>query len=223
MAAARDAEVSETLRQVYNKLVRIMNPSRNNHVSVANDAQNSAAIPSWRNSIVVEYLDDLEVKMCRRINALSHVGAVRRFFSAVSKLGDYPAWVIFGVIVAAQQGARAAVFSAQALAVAGAGILVYKVLKKRLVRERPYITHGDIVCGTAPLDRYSFPSGHTLHAISLTVLYGAYEPMMLIVMAPFAALVAASRIILGLHYPSDVLVGGTIGAALATLSLIVVG
>ena len=80
----------------------------------------------------------------------------------------------------------------------------------------------NFVCGAAPLDRYSFPSGHTLHAISLTVLYGAYEPMMLIVMAPFAALVAASRIVLGLHYPSDVLVGGTIGAALATSSIALV-
>ena len=171
---------------------------------------------------MVEYLDDLELTVCRRVNALSRVAVLRRFFSGVSKLGDYPAWVVFGVIVAAQQGANAGVFAAQALATAGAGIFVYKALKNRLVRERPYITHGDIVCGTAPLDRYSFPSGHTLHAISLTVLYGAYEPMMLILMAPFAALIAASRIILGLHYPSDVLVGGTIGAGIATASLALV-
>jgi undecaprenyl-diphosphatase len=47
--------------------------------------------------------------------------------------------------------------------------------------------------------------------------------MMLVVMAPFAALVAASRIVLGLHYPSDVLVGGSLGALLATASLLLVG
>ena len=172
---------------------------------------------------MVEYLDDLELTMCRRVNALSRVASIRRFFSAVSKLGDYPAWVIFGLIVAAQQGTGVALFVAHTLGTAAVGILVYKGLKKRLVRERPYVTHGDIVCGTAPLDRYSFPSGHTLHAISFTVFYGAYEPAMLFVMAPFAALVAASRIILGLHYPSDVLVGGSIGAAIATLSLMLVG
>ena len=171
---------------------------------------------------MVEYLDDLELNVCRRINALSRVTAIRHFFSAVSKLGDYPAWVIFGLIVAAQQGPSALQFAAHALVTAGVGILVYKGLKKRLVRERPYVTHVDIVCGTAPLDRYSFPSGHTLHAISLTVLYGAYEPTILFVMAPFAALVAASRIILGLHYPSDVLVGGSLGAAIATASLLLV-
>ena len=92
-------------------------------------------------------------------------------------------------------------------------------MKNRLVRERPYITHGEIVCGTAPLDRYSFPSGHTLHAASFTILYGSYEPTLLVVLLPFAVLIAASRIILGLHYPSDVLVGGAIGAAIATASI----
>lgn len=171
---------------------------------------------------MVEYLDDLELRFCLRVNALSRVVFLRRFFIGVSRLGDYPGWVIFGVICAAGQGDNVIPFALQALATAGVGILVYKVLKKRLVRERPYVTHGEIVCGAAPLDRYSFPSGHTLHAISLTVLYGAYEPMMLIVMAPFAALVAASRIILGLHYPSDVLVGGTVGAVIATASLALV-
>ena len=172
---------------------------------------------------MVEYLDDLEINVCRRVNALSRVTAIRRFFSAVSKLGDYPAWVIFGLFIAVQQGAAALPFVVQAVVTMAVGILVYKTLKNRLVRERPYMTHGDIVCGTAPLDRYSFPSGHTLHARSFTVLYGAWEPALLIVMAPFAALVAASRIILGLHYPSDVLVGGSIGAAIGTSVLLFVG
>ena len=172
---------------------------------------------------MVEYLDDLEINVCRRVNALSRVSAIRHFFSAVSKLGDYPAWVIFGLIVAVQQGSATLQFVVHTGVVAVVGALVYKALKKRLVRERPYVTHGDIVCGTAPLDRYSFPSGHTLHAISFTVLYGAYEPTILFAMAPFAALIAASRIVLGLHYPSDVLVGGSIGAAIATLSLLVLG
>ena len=93
----------------------------------------------------------------------------------------------------------AVLFAIQALATAFTGILIYKMLRKRLVRERPYVTYGEIVCGTPPLDRYSFPSGHTLHAMSLTILYGAYDPAMLVVMVPFAALVAASRIVLGLH------------------------
>lgn len=172
---------------------------------------------------MVDYLNHLELNLCLRVNALSRREVVRRFFSIVSWLGNYPAWVLFGVIVAAQQGPGTAIFAVQALATAFAGIFIYKFLKKRLVRERPYVTHGEIVCGTPPLDRYSFPSGHTLHAVCLASLYGAYEPAMLIVMAPFAVLVAASRIVLGLHYPSDVAIGGLIGALLAAASLALTG
>ena len=46
---------------------------------------------------------------------------------------------------------------------------------------------------------------------------------MLIVHVPFGLLVAASRVILGLHYPSDVLAGGALGAAIATASVSIVG
>ena len=168
---------------------------------------------------MVDYLNHLELGLCLRVNALSRREMVRRFFSVISWLGNYPAWVAFGFVVALRQQSGAASFAIQALATAFTGLFIYKMLKERLVRERPYVTHGEIVCGTPPLDRYSFPSGHTLHAVGLAILYGAYDPAMLVVIAPFAALVAASRIVLGLHYPSDVVAGGLLGALLATASL----
>ncbi len=170
--------------------------------------------------VVIDYFDDLELSACRRINALSRRRNVRAFFAAVSRLGDYPAWVGFGLLCLVHQGDRAPVFVVQTLLTAVTGIFAYKLLKRRLVRERPYIRHsGHIECGTAPLDRYSFPSGHTLHATSFAMLYGAYEPSMLVVLIPFALLVAASRVILGLHYPTDVAAGAAMGATLATASI----
>ncbi len=170
--------------------------------------------------VVIDYFDDLELSACRRINALSRRRSVRAFFAAVSRLGDYPAWVGFGLLCLLQQGDNAPVFVVQTGLTAITGVVVYKLLKRRLVRERPYIRHsGHIECGTAPLDRYSFPSGHTLHAASFALLYGSHEPSMLVVLAPFALLVAASRVILGLHYPSDVVAGAAIGAGIAATSL----
>jgi undecaprenyl-diphosphatase len=172
---------------------------------------------------VVDYLDQFELNVCLRVNALSRRELVRRFFSVVSWLGDYPAWLLLGVAVAVRQDVDALDFVAVAVATGLAGVLIYKALKERLVRERPFVTHGEIVCGTAPLDRYSFPSGHTLHAVSLTILYGAFEPAMLLFMGPFALLVAASRIVLGLHYPSDVIAGAVIGAMLGTSAVALTG
>jgi undecaprenyl-diphosphatase len=69
------------------------------------------------------------------------------------------------------------------------------------------------------LDHFSFPSGHTLHAVLFTVMLGVSFPLLLPVMIPFMLLVAASRVVLGLHYPTDVMVGAAIGATLAGLSL----
>ena len=65
---------------------------------------------------------------------------------------------------------------------------------------------------TPPLDEFSFPSGHTLHAVAFWVMLSAYYPGLSWPLGIFALLVALSRVILGMHYPSDVAVGASIGA-----------
>jgi undecaprenyl-diphosphatase len=103
--------------------------------------------------------------------------------------------------------------------VGAVGLALYKVLKRTLVRERPFVGLVGIECAMPPLDRYSFPSGHTLHAVAFSTLGVAFVPALAVVLVPFAILVAASRVVLGLHYPSDVLVGAALGAGLAAGSL----
>tara|TARA_R110002049_G_scaffold174702_7_gene341874 strand:+ start:3316 stop:3864 length:549 start_codon:yes stop_codon:yes gene_type:complete len=168
--------------------------------------------------LLIDYFDDLERDVCRKINGLSRAPVVREFFAAVSKLGDYSAYVILGLVCAADERVHGPTLLAQSVITAAVGVAVYKLLKERLVRERPFIRHGDIVCRTAPLDRYSFPSGHTLHAVSFAILFGNALPELLWILLPFVILVGASRVILGLHYPSDVAVGALLGASLALLS-----
>lgn len=168
---------------------------------------------------VIAYFNYLEGGICLRINRLSRRVWIRRYFSLISRLGDGGFWVALGFAMYLMQGPKVLPVLVQMAATSAVGIAVYKLLKNRLVRQRPYINHGDILCGTAPLDQYSFPSGHTLHAVSLTLLFWAYAPVLLVIALPFTLLVAASRVILGLHYPSDVLFGAAIGAVLATACL----
>ena len=85
---------------------------------------------------MVDYLDQFELNVCLRVNALSRRELVRRFFSVVSWLGDYPAWLLLGVAVAVRQDVGALDFVAVAVATGLAGVLIYKALKERLVRER---------------------------------------------------------------------------------------
>ena len=171
---------------------------------------------------LIAYFNDVEGNLCLRINRLSHEAWIRRFFSIISKLGDGGFWALLALAMYLLQGPQALPLIAQMAATGSVGVILYKLLKSRLVRERPYVNRRDILCGTAPLDKYSFPSGHTLHAVSFTILLWAFEPLLLMIAAPFAILVAASRVILGLHYPSDVIVGAAIGATLASTSLFLI-
>lgn len=167
---------------------------------------------------VIDYLDDAEIGLCLRINRIGRHASVRSFFAVVSKLGDGYFWVFAALLLVLLQGASAGPELLQILLTGGAGLAVYKLLKGTLVRERPFVYNGSINCGTAPLDRYSFPSGHTLHAVSFTIMFAQVEPLLIFLCAPFAILVALSRVVLGLHYPSDVLVGAALGAGIATIS-----
>ena len=98
------------------------------------------------------------------------------------------------------------------LATGAAGLAVYKLLKRTFVRERPFIRHAGISLAQAPLDRYSFPSGHTLHAVASPGRPARRFPRLGFVLVPLALAIAASRVVLGLHYPTDVLVGALLGA-----------
>lgn len=168
---------------------------------------------------LIDYLDDLEIGVCRSVSQLGRFTALRQFFALVSRLGDWYFWVAMGAVLFGIQGREALPAIGVMLATFGVGLAVYRYLKTRLVRERPFVNDRNIQCGTAPLDRYSFPSGHTLHAVCFSIMLPHVEPALLFVCAPFALLVAVSRVVLGLHYPTDVLVGAAIGAGLAGIAL----
>jgi undecaprenyl-diphosphatase len=166
---------------------------------------------------VIARFDAAEYGLCRRLNRGASFALPRRVFQIASRLGDGLAWYVLILVLPLIFG-REAVKPAIVMALTGAlGVLVYALLKRLCVRERPFITHAAIDRGAAPLDRYSFPSGHTLHAVSFTWQACAHFPELAWVLVPLAALIASSRVVLGLHYPSDVLAGAAIGAALAVL------
>lgn len=144
---------------------------------------------------------------------------VRTPFRAVSRLGDGAAWYALMLALLARFEAEAAPAVLHMLATGLACMLLYKAVKARTLRPRPYEADPGILPFAAPLDRFSFPSGHTLHAVAFTMVAIAYFPWLAWLAVPFTLLVAASRVMLGLHYPSDVIAGAAIGAAVAGLSL----
>lgn len=166
--------------------------------------------------------DQAELRFCRYLNRPSGRSMPRAFFHAISLLGD--GWLWYALILALPftLDANGGFAAAHLALTGGAGLLSYKLIKRHAVRERPFITHPAISCAAAPLDRYSFPSGHTLHAVSFAVLGAHYLPELAVPLAGFAFLVALSRVVLGLHYPTDVAAGALLGGGLALASLRIV-
>ena len=163
-------------------------------------------------------VDQAERRLCLIANAAARRRAVRAVFRTVSRLGDGVFWYLLIAAMPLFMGAAGWRYSAQMLLTGAVGLALYKLLKRKLVRERPFIGLVGIECEMPPLDRYSFPSGHTLHAVLFTSMAVSQVPALGLVLVPFAVLVALSRVILGLHYPTDVLVGAALGAGLASLS-----
>lgn len=168
-------------------------------------------------STLMERFDHAEYRMCRRLNrGVAHT-PIRVFFRVVSRLGDGVVWYSLMAVLPFIYGASGLRVGAIMLATGAAGLAVYKLLKRIFVRERPFIRHAGISLAGAPLDRYSFPSGHTLHAVAFSWQACAAFPNLAFVLVPLAVSIAASRVVLGLHYPSDVLVGALLGGLLGFL------
>lgn len=159
---------------------------------------------------------DLDLKGCLYLNHLSHSQRVALFFKTISRLGDGPFWYVMLLSVWATQGLAYSLQILYLILAGSVGTLIYKFLKHKTTRPRPYQVHQVIVLGERPLDHFSFPSGHTLHAVMVTIVLGYIQPVLLILMLPFTILIALSRMVLGLHYPSDVIVGAIIGASVAS-------
>jgi undecaprenyl-diphosphatase len=131
----------------------------------------------------------------------------------VSKLGDGLFWYVLIAALALTGGTNGRDVAAQMCLAAFLNLPLYFWLKHSIGRPRPFVACPDIRACVRALDKFSFPSGHTLHAVAFAVVFAWHFPLIGTGLAPVVLLIAVSRVALGLHYPSDVAAGAAIGAA----------
>ena len=173
---------------------------------------------SPREHLTISRLQRADERLCLALNGASRHFSVLQLFRAVSWLGNGIFWYALMLALLVEDAQRALFPVLHMIVVGALGTAIYSALKRRTARARPFAVVPAVWAGAAPLDTFSFPSGHTLHAVAFTLVAASYFPALAGPLAAFTLLVAASRVVLGLHYPSDVLAGAAIGAGIAGAS-----
>jgi undecaprenyl-diphosphatase len=174
----------------------------------------------WRLDAALSLIQRWDSQLCERLNVDLRRRALLGAMRVISWLGNGIFWyaLMLGLLLA---DTREAAIPVLHMAFVGAVCTCcYKMVKRTTVRSRPYEVNPLVSAGAAVLDRFSFPSGHTLHAVAFTVVSCSHYPKLWVILVPFTLVTAVSRVALGLHYPSDVIAGGALGALIAGASFV---
>ncbi len=154
-------------------------------------------------------------ELMRRVNRWPAPRWVRLWMLYATRGGDGWLWYGMGLIILLFGGADRFMAVGAAAVSAGLGVALFLRLKKATGRRRPCVFEPHCWATLLPPDQFSFPSGHTITAFSVAVSLSRYYPDLAVGLLFCAVSVAASRILLGMHFLSDVLAGAAIGTVLA--------
>ena len=167
---------------------------------------------------MLQFITTRDHKIMRKVNKWPAPKWVRLWAIAATRAGDGWLWYLAGLAILLFGGQERLTAIAAAGSAALVGVGIFTSVKKISGRKRPCEIEPHCWATLLPPDQFSFPSGHTITAFAVALGISAFYPML----APFlifaAVSIAVSRILLGMHFLSDVVVGAVIGTGLAFTS-----
>ncbi len=163
-----------------------------------------------------------ECRLFQQVNRHFDKKVLNLFFSSITHIGGATFTIISTILIfliSNNQIRMAAIASALSLAISH---LPVQIVKKLFPRKRPYLTLEATKVPINPLKDHSFPSGHTTAIFSVIVPFILFIPSLSFILIPLGLCVGLSRIYLGLHYPSDVFVGGLLGSCVGVLCFLLI-
>lgn len=170
--------------------------------------------PEYGNAML-SFIAHRDQRLMRRINRWPAPQWVRVWMLAATRGGDGWLWYAMGAVILLTGGENRFQAVGSAALAAAAGVTLFLRIKRATGRRRPCAFEPHCWSKLLPPDQFSFPSGHTITAFAVAVSLSLYYPGLTAGLLFCAVSVAVSRIILGMHFLSDVLAGAVIGSALA--------
>src|ERR1700729_1307376 len=167
---------------------------------------------------VIHWVELGDHRLMRQVNRWRPPRWLRLWMIAATRCGDGWLWYGIGAVVALFGGPERFFALLSTVTAVGIGIALFLKLKRSFGRKRPCALEPHCWATLLPPDQFSFPSGHTITAFAVALSLGAFYPAMLPGLLFCAASVAASRILLGMHFLTDVLAGAAIGSAVGALA-----
>lgn len=166
---------------------------------------------------IFEYISHRDIHILRIINNSWKCRFLDIIMPIMTYLGSFPFMFIFCTVAFLLSSTMLHVMAIKAMVSITISTGIGKLLKITVTRLRPFIDIPNLNIKKIGIDKYSFPSGHTTGAFSLAVIIALYFPIFGFITIPLACCVGISRMYIGVHYPTDVIMGIFIGSTCSLL------
>ena len=164
--------------------------------------------------VVWQFIEARDLQVMHRIHRWRAPRWLRFWMISATRLGDGWIWYSLGLALLLFGGDLRFIAVAAGATAEAAAVVLFRVVKNLSKRKRPCQLETHCWASVLPPDQFSFPSGHAMSAFAIAVPLSFFYPELQAGLLILSLSIAVSRVILGMHFVSDVVVGSLLGAGL---------
>jgi undecaprenyl-diphosphatase len=171
--------------------------------------------------VVWEFIEARDHQVMRHVHHWRAPRWLRFWMLSATRLGDGWIWYSIGIALLIFGGADRYTALVTCIMAEGVAVTLFQFIKRTSKRKRPCQLEAHCWSKVLPPDQFSFPSGHSMSAFAIVVPLCIYYPELQVPLLMISLSIAISRIILGMHFVSDVVVGSMMGCVLGYASYLI--